>query len=122
MSAGRKRSEKKVQAKVASWNVTSIRHTKASVNSAGAVNSAQSRSITSILYIIHQMVKHGVYVVCLQETKLENKVYHYDGGFVLVNQDMPTQSKGSVSCCHQLHTQHGGKQTSRDTLTAKAVR
>ena len=86
MSVGRQtNTEVKVKVKIATWNVTSVKHTQVTVNSAGAVDSDRSRSIASILYIINQMLKHDIYVVCLQETRLENKVYRYDGGFVLVN-------------------------------------
>ena len=85
VSSGEQRNETPTEVKVAFWNVTSLSHRVSEVNSAGGIDMERSQQVVRILYLMQKMIDEDIYLMCLQETRLQDKVYRYKSGFVLVN-------------------------------------
>ena len=85
VASGQNSKETPTEVKIASWNVTSISHKVCEVNSAGGIDMERSKQVVRILYLMQKMQKEGLYLMCLQETRLEDKVFRYKSGYVLVN-------------------------------------
>ena len=88
--------EHPTEVNIATWNVTSITHNISEVNRAGGIDMERSQQVTRILYLMQKMKDEDLYLMCLQETRLPDKVFKYESGYVLVNHNTDRSSHYGV--------------------------